>query len=186
MKWPADVGLSVTSRLLDSLMEPCRVGRSVRLWIILYTPVPYHKMLISRNIASALMRRRSQQLLSRLLRFRNFSGFSAVHHPEILEFQRLLPHRISINVGTDSQFVLTSHQQLLQPLRQSRLEMRWLSRDSKLLPELVGHQIVSQKVVIRYLVQQRVPRTLLSEIVRPSPEAAELLSVSAPLAAAAT
>ena len=42
------------------------------------------------------------------------------------------------------------------------------------------------KAVIDYLVQQKVPETLVSEIVRPSPEAAKLLSVSAPLAAAAT
>ena len=34
--------------------------------------------------------------------------------------------------------------------------------------------------------QQKVPETLVSEIVRPSPEAAQLLSVSAPVAAAAT
>ena len=37
------------------------------------------------------------------------------------------------------------------------------------------------KAVIDYLVQQKVPKTLVSEFVRPSPEAAELLSVSAPL-----
>ena len=37
-----------------------------------------------------------------------------------------------------------------------------------------------------YLVQQKVPETLVSLIVRPSPEAAELLSVGAPLVAAAT
>ena len=42
------------------------------------------------------------------------------------------------------------------------------------------------KAVISYLVQQKVPETLVSEIVRPSPEAAQLLSVSAPMAAAAT
>ena len=42
------------------------------------------------------------------------------------------------------------------------------------------------KAVISCLVQQKVPETLVSEIVRPSPEAAELLNVSAPLAAAAT
>ena len=42
------------------------------------------------------------------------------------------------------------------------------------------------KAVIDYLVRQKVPETLVSEIVRPSPEAAELLSVSAPVAAAAT
>ena len=33
VKWQADVGLSVTSRLLDSLMKSLRAGRSVRLWI---------------------------------------------------------------------------------------------------------------------------------------------------------
>ena len=50
---------------------------------------------------------------------------------------------------------------------------------------LVDQRIVS-KAVIDYLVRQKVPETLASEIVRPSPEAAELLSVSTPLAAAAT
>ena len=40
--------------------------------------------------------------------------------------------------------------------------------------------------MIDYLVRQKVPETLESEIVRPSPEAAQLLSVSAPVAAAAT
>ena len=39
--------------------------------------------------------------------------------------------------------------------------------------------------MISYLVQQTVPETLVSEIVRSSPEAAELLHVSAPLATAA-
>ena len=33
VKWSADFGLSVTSRLLDSLMKALRAGRSVRLWI---------------------------------------------------------------------------------------------------------------------------------------------------------
>ena len=42
------------------------------------------------------------------------------------------------------------------------------------------------KAVIDYLLQHKVPETLVSEIVRPSPEAAQLLSVSAPVAAAAT
>ena len=40
--------------------------------------------------------------------------------------------------------------------------------------------------MISCLAQQKVPETLVSVIVNPSPEAAELLSVSAPLAAAAT
>ena len=39
------------------------------------------------------------------------------HHPEILEFQRLLPYRITIQVGKSSQIVLSSHQQLLLPLQ---------------------------------------------------------------------
>ena len=51
---------------------------------------------------------------------------------------------------------------------------------------LVDQQIVSQRAVVDYFVQQRVPETLVSEIVRPSPESAELHSVSAPVAAAAT
>ena len=78
VKWPSNLGLPVTSQLLDSLMKFLRAGKSVRLWMNLDTPVPDHKISLSRNIASALMRRRSQQLLSRLRRFRNFSGFSAV------------------------------------------------------------------------------------------------------------
>ena len=108
VKWPADFGLSVTARLLDSLMKSLRAGRSVRLWINLDTDTPDHKMPISRTSARALMRRWSRQLLSRLRRFRNFPVFSAVwtfnstirmlqqtHHPEILEFQQLLPYRIT-------------------------------------------------------------------------------------------
>ena len=42
------------------------------------------------------------------------------------------------------------------------------------------------KAVIDYLVQQKMPETLVLEIVRASPEAAQLLSVSAPVAAAAS
>ena len=44
VKWPADFGLSVTSRLLDSFMKSLRAGRSVRLWINLDTDNPDHKM----------------------------------------------------------------------------------------------------------------------------------------------
>ena len=64
--------------------------------------------------------------------------------------------------------------------------MRWLSGDSKLLPELCRSANCNSKAVISYFVRQKVPETLVSEIVRPSPEAAEPLNVSAPLAAAAT
>ena len=198
-KWPADLGLSVTSRLLDSLMKPLRAGRSVRLWINLDTPVPDHKMPLSRTIARALMRRRSQQLLSRLRRFRNFSGFSAVwtfksdshmlqptHHPEISEVQRLLPHRVSINVGRNSQVVLTSHQQLLHPLQREAARNAMAVRRQQIASRACRSANCVSNAVIRYLAQQKVPETLVSDILRPSPEAAELLSVSAPLAAAAT
>ena len=69
VKWSADFGLSVTSRLLDSVMKFLRTGRIVRLWINLDANTPDY---------SVLMRRRSLQLLSRLRRFRSFPGFSAV------------------------------------------------------------------------------------------------------------
>ena len=42
------------------------------------------------------------------------------------------------------------------------------------------------KAVIDYLVQQKLSESLVSEIVRPSLEAVQLLNVSAPVAAAAT
>ena len=130
VKWSADFGSSVTSRLLDSLMKLLRAGRSVRLWINLDANTPWNKKPISQTIAGVLMRRRSLQLLSRFQRFRSCPGFSAVwtfdansrmlqsiDHPEILEFQRLLPHRITIKTGKSSQVVLSSHQQLLLPLQ---------------------------------------------------------------------
>ena len=78
VEWSADFDLSVTSRLLDSLMKALRAGKSVRLWINLDTDTPDHKKPISRTISSVLMRRRSLQPLSRLWRFRSFPGFSAV------------------------------------------------------------------------------------------------------------
>ena len=108
VKWPSDLGLSVTSQLLFFCRNPCapRARRNVRLWMNLDTPVLDHKMSLSRTIASALIARRSQQLLSRIWRFRILSGFSAVctfksdsHmlQPDpssgfLLELQRLLPH----------------------------------------------------------------------------------------------
>ena len=186
MKWLADVVLSVTSRLLDSLMEPCRAGRSVRLWIILYTPVPDHKLPISRTIASALMRRRSQQLLSRLLRFRNFSGFSA--RCTTLKFWNSNGCFRTESRSTSERFSVCADVSPTAPATAS-------TKSARNAMAVKRQQVASRagrspncvsKVVIRYLVQQRVPRTLLSEIVRPSPEAAELLYVSAPLAAAAT
>ena len=78
VKWSADFGLSVTSRLLDSLMKFLRAGRSVRLWINLDANAADYRRPISQTIASVLMRRRSLQLLSRLRRFWSFPGFCAV------------------------------------------------------------------------------------------------------------
>ena len=199
VKWSADFGLSVTSRLLDSLMKALRAGRSVRLWINLDMDTPDHKKPMSRTISSLLMRRRSLQLLSRLQQFRSFPGFSAVwtfnsnsrmlqstHHPEILEFQRLLPHRITIQTEKSSQVVLSSHQQPLLPLQREAARSAMAVRRQQIASRACRSANCLSKAVIDHLVQQKVPETLVSEIVRPSPEAAELLSVSAPLAAAAT
>ena len=199
VKWSADFGLSVTSRLLDSLMKFLRAGRSVRLWINRDANTPDYKRPISQTIASVLMRRRSLQLLSRLRRFRSFPGFCAVwtsdadsrmlqskHHPEILEFQRLLPHRISIQNGKSSLFALPSHQQLLRPRQREAVRSAMTVRRRQISSRACRPANCVSKAVIDYLVQQKVPETLVSEIVRPSPEAAELLSVSAPVAAAAT
>ena len=62
VRWSADFGLSVTSRLLDSLMKFLRAGISVRLWINLDANTPDYRRSISQTIASVLMRRRSLQL----------------------------------------------------------------------------------------------------------------------------
>ena len=199
VKWSADFGLAVTSRLLDSLMKFLRAGRSVRLWIDLDANTPDYKRPISQTIASVLMRRRSLQLLSRLRRFLSFPGFCAVwtvdanshmlqakHHPEILEFQRLLPHRISIQTGKSSLVVLSSHQQLLRPLQREAVRSAMTARRRQIYSRACRSATCVSKAVIDYLVQQKVPEILVSEIVRPSPEAAQLLNVSAPMAAAAT
>ena len=174
MKWPADFGLSVTSRLLDSLLKSLRAGRSVRLWINLDTDTPDHKKPISRTIASVLMRRRSLQLLSRLRRFRSFPGFSAVwtfnsnsrmlqstHHPEILEFQRLLPYRITIQMGKSSQVVLSSDQRLLLPLQREAARNAMAVRRQQIASRACRSANCVSKAVISYLVQQKVPKTLV-------------------------
>ena len=198
VKLSADSGLSVTSRLLDSLMKFLRAGRrSVRLWINLDANTPDYRRPISQTIASVLMRRRSLQLLSRLRRFWSFPGFCAVwtfdaisrklqskHHPEILEFQRLL--RISIRTGKSSLVVLSSHQQLLRPLQREAVRSAMTVRRRQISSRACRSANCVSKAVIDHLVQQKVPETLVSEIVRPSLEAAELLSGSAPVAAAAT
>ena len=173
--------------------------RGVWLWINLDANTPDYKKPNSQTIACVLMRRRSPQLLSRLRRFRSFAGFSEVwtfnansrmlqstHHPEILEFQRLLPHRITIQTGKSSQVVLSSHQQLLRPLQREAARSAMTVRRRQISSRACRSANCVSKAVIDFLVQQKVPETLASEIVRPSPEAAELLSVSTPLAAAAT
>ena len=128
VKWSADFGLSITSRLLGSLMKFLRTGKSIRLWINLDTETPDHKRPISRSVASVLMRRRSLQLFldpairefpwifSAVWSFNSNSHMlQSTQHPEILEFQRLLPYRITIQMGKSSQVVLSSHPQLLLP-----------------------------------------------------------------------
>ena len=172
-------------------MKFLRAGRSVRLWINLDPNTPDHKKPISRTIASVLMRRRSLQLLSRLRRFRSFPGCSAVwtfnsssrmlqstHHPEILEFQRLLPHRVSIQTGKSSQVVLSSHQQLLLPLQRVAARNAMAVRRQQIASRACRSANCVSNAVIYYLVQQKVPETLVSENARPPLEAAELLSVS--------
>ena len=200
VKWPADFGLSVTSLLLDSLMKSLRAGRSVRLWINLDTDTPDHKKLLSRTIASVLMRRRSLQLLSRLRRFWSFHGFSAVwtffnsnsgmfqstHHPEFLEFQRVLPYRITIQVGESSQVVLSPHQQLVRPRQREAAQGAMTVRRQQISSRACRSANCVSKAVIDHHVQQKVPETLVSETVRPSLEAAGLLNVGAPLTASAT
>ena len=117
VKWPSDIDLSFVRREEHSFVD--QFGHHFA-----------RSQDVPRNVASALIRRRSQQLCLDFRVFRNFCAFSAVwacrsdglmlqltHHPEISEFQRLLPHRVSINVGRTYQVVLTSHQQLLRPLQ---------------------------------------------------------------------
>ena len=102
------------------------------------------------------------------------------------EFQRLLPHRITIQTGKSSQVVLSSHQQLVRPLQREAARSAMTVRRQQISSRACRSANCVSKAVIDFLVQLKVPETLVSEIVKPSPEAAELLSVSAPLAAAAT
>ena len=127
-----------------------------------------------RPIASVLMRRRSLQLLSRLRRFRSFPGFCAVwtvdansrmlqskYHPEFLEFQRLLPHRVSIQTGKSSLVVLSSHQQLLRPLQREATRSAMTVRRRQISSRACRSANCVSKAVIDYLVQQKVPETLV-------------------------
>ena len=121
-----------------------------------------------------LMRRRSLQLMSRLRRFRSFPGFSAVccSRNIIQSFWNF--HDC---FRTESRFVLSSHQQLLRPLQREAVQSAMTVRSRQISSRACRSANCVSKAVIDYLVQQKVPETLVSEIVRPSPEAAELLSV---------
>ena len=146
-------------------MKFLRAGRSVRLWINLDANTPDDKRPISQTIASVLMRRRSLQLLSRLRRFQSFPGFCAVgtvdansrmlqskHHPEFLEFQRLLPHRISIQTGKSSLVVLSSYQQLLRPLQRDAVRSAMTVRRRQISSRACRSARCVSKAVIGYLV----------------------------------
>ena len=165
VRWPSDLGLLVTSQLLDSVMKSLRTGGTVRLWIDWDIPVPIDKADFPRAIASVSFRRRSRQLLSRLRRFRNFSGFCAIwtccskslilqptHHPDFLEFQRLLPHRISINVGGEVQIVLTSHRQLVRPLRRQATRNAMAVRRQQIASRACRSTNFVSKAVVDHLV----------------------------------
>ena len=97
----------------------------------------------------------------------------------------MLPHRVSINV--DKIFrLLTSHQQLLRPLQREATRNAMASRRQQIASRSCQSAHCVSEAVISYLVQQKVPETLVTEIVRPSSAAAELLNVSAPFTAAVT
>ena len=106
------------------------------------------------------------------------------YHPEFWEFQRLLPHRVSIQTGKSSLVVLSSHKQLLRPLQREATRSAMTVRRRQISSPTCRSATCVSEAVIDNLVQQ-VPKALVSEIVRLSPEAAELLNVSAPVAAAA-
>ena len=180
-------------------MKFLRVGRSVRLWINLDANTPDHRRLIPQTIASVLMRRRSLQLLSRLRRFQSFPGFCVVWtvdansrmlqskcHPEFLEFQRVLPHRVSIQTGKSSLVVLSSHQQLLRLLQREATRSAMTVKRRKNFFSCLSISKLCLESCDRLSGATEKCRKPLSKIVRPPPEAAQLLSVSAPVAAAAT
>ena len=110
----------------------------------------------------------------------NSRMLQSTHHPEILEIQRLLPYRITIQMEKRSQVVLSSHQQLLLPLQREAARNSMAVRRHQIASRACRSANCLSKAVISNLVQHKVSETLVSEIVSPSPEAAELLSVSAP------
>ena len=83
-------------------------------------------------------------------------------------------------MGKSSQVVLSSHQQLLPLQREAARKAMTVRRQQTASRACRSANCLSNAV------HKKVPETLVSEIGRPSPEAAELLSVNAPVAAAAT
>ena len=105
------------------------------------------------------------------------------HHPEIWEFQCLHPHEVSINVGKDFSGCAD-----VSSTASASAQMRGGSKCGGCRETAnCSRACQSANCVSKasHLVQQNLPETLVSEIVRPSPEAAELFNVSASLAAAA-
>ena len=88
--------------------------------------------------------------------------------------------------GEEFSVVLSSHQQPLLPLQREAARSAVAVRRQQIVSRACRSANCVSKAVIDYLAQQKVPETLVPEIVRPSLEAAELLSVSALVAAAAT
>ena len=108
------------------------------------------------------------------------------HHPEILEFQRLLPHRMSIDVGGEVQVVLTSHHQLLRPLRREAVRNAMALRRQQIASRACRSANCVSKAVVNNLVQHKLQGNLVNRDCETTPEAAELLNVSAPWVATTT
>ena len=183
VKWPADFGLSVTSRLLDSLMKSLRAGRSVRLWIKLDMDTPDHKMPISRTIAR---RRRSPQLF---VSTTGIPEFAWIQCGVDLQFQQshVAADTSSRNLGISTVAPVPNHDPGVKEFSDCAVMSSAVAvRRQQIASRACRSANCVSEAVISYLVQQKVPETLVSETVRPSLEAAELLDVSAPLAVAAT
>ena len=78
------------------------------------------------------------------------------HHPEVLEFQRLRPYRISIQTGKSSLVVLSSHQQLLRPLQREAVRSAMTVRRRQISSRACRSANLVSKAVVDYLVRQKV------------------------------
>ena len=74
------------------------------------------------------------------------------YRPDFLEFQRLLPNRISINVGGEVQIVLTSHHRLLRPLRRQATRSAMAVRRQQIASRAYRSTNCVSKAVVHYLV----------------------------------